>query len=290
MGDWAIVTVVSLLKYHALGNDFLVFLDPSEVPGTDDVDSDFVVSVCDRHRGVGADGILVARPAASNGGSHPPDVRLELRNADGGRAETSGNGLCCLALALVDAGVVAGRDVLVSTDAGLRLVSVMEHTGCGTATVRTEMGTLDVGPAELAPLLGPGFEARHVDVGNPHLVLVGTSLDGLDIFDIGRSLEGARQGGQNVEVIAPDGAGGLDLLVWERGAGPTEACGTGSCAAAAVGRAVGLVGDRVEVHNPGGTLLVELSGEELAPAAWLSGPVSYVMHAEIVLSEIGVLA
>ena len=290
MGDWAIVTVVSLLKYHALGNDFLVFLDPSDVPGTDAVESDFVVAVCDRHRGVGADGILVARPAASDGGLPTADVRLELRNADGGRAETSGNGLCCLALALVDAGVVTGPDVLVGTDAGLRRVSVVERTGYGAATVRTEMGTIEVGSAELVPLLGPGFEARHVDAGNPHLVLVGMSLDDVDIVDIGRSLEGARQGGQNVEVIAPDGTGGLDLLVWERGAGLTEACGTGSCAAAATARALGLVGDRVEVHNPGGTLVVELSGDALAPAACLSGPVHYVMRADIVPSAIDVLA
>jgi diaminopimelate epimerase len=294
------VTVVSALKYEALGNDFLVFLDPSELPGSDEVDAAFVVAVCDRHRGIGADGILVARPAtpgtgrASGGGVaggrladvRIADVRLELRNADGGRAETSGNGICCLALALLDSGVVPGPDVLVSTDAGARLVSVLERAGCGAAVVRTEMGTLEVGEAGRAPLLGAGFEARHVNVGNPHLVLIGASLEGVDIAEIGRSLEGARPGGQNVEIVAPDGNGGLDLLVWERGAGLTEACGTGSCAAAAAGRAAGLVGDRVEVHNPGGTLVVEVSGSERAPSVWLSSPARRVFRAQLVPSEI----
>jgi diaminopimelate epimerase len=306
MGDSAVVTVVSTLKYEALGNDFLVFLDPSELPGTDEVDAAFVVAVCDRHRGIGADGVLVARPATPDAGGNVAggdvagadvaggrlvdvrvaDVRLELRNADGGRAETSGNGIRCLALALVDSGVVPGPDVLVSTDAGARLVSVLERTGCGAAVVRTEMGTLEVGEAGRAPLLGAGFEARHVNVGNPHLVLIGASLEGVDIAGVGRSLEGARPGGQNVEVVAPDGNGGLDLLVWERGSGLTEACGTGSCAAAAAGRAAGLVGDRVEVHNPGGTLVVELSGPEGTPSVWLSSPARRVFRAELVPSEI----
>jgi diaminopimelate epimerase len=179
--------------------------------------------------------------------------------------------------------------VLVSTDAGPRLVSLIERSGSGTAMMRAEMGTIEVGPSEFAPLAGSGFQARHVDVGNPHLVLVGASLDGVDIAELGRSLEDARPGGQNVEVTALDGSQGLDFLVWERGAGLTEACGTGSCAAAAAARAMGLVGDRVEVHNPGGTLVVELSGEDLAPTVWLSSPVSRVLRAELVLSEIDVL-
>jgi len=285
------MTVVSVLKYQALGNDFLVFLDPSDLPGTDEVDAAFVVAVCDRHRGVGADGILVVRPAKADGVGRPvdgrvADVRLELRNADGGRAETSGNGIRCLALALVDAKIVPGPDVLVSTDAGPRLVTVLADNGPGSAMVRTEMGILQVGDAERAPRLGAGFEARHVDVGNPHLVLMGDSLEGVDIGDLGRSLEDAKPDGQNVEFVAPDGLGGLDLLVWERGAGLTEACGTGSCAAAAAARAAGLVGDRVEVHNPGGTLVVELTGELSAPSVWLSGPARRVLRAELFPSEI----
>jgi diaminopimelate epimerase len=291
MGDCIVMTVVSFLKYQALGNDFLVFLDPSEVPGADEVEAAFVVAVCDRHRGVGADGILVARPASAGENALPvdgrvPDVRLELRNSDGGRAETSGNGIRCLALAFVDAGVVPGPDVLVATDAGPRLVTVLARNGCGSAMVRTEMGTVGVGEAERAPLLGAGFEARQVDVGNPHLVLMGDSLEGVEIADVGRALEGARPGGQNVEIVAPDGSGGLDLVVWERGAGLTEACGTGSCAAAAAARAAGLVGDRVDVHNPGGTVTVELSGDARAPLVWLSGPARRVLRGELVPSEI----
>ena len=87
------------------------------------------------------------------------------------------------------------------------------------------------------------------------------------------------------------GRGGLDLLVWERGVGLTQACGTGSCAAAAAARAAGLVSSRVEVHNPGGTLVVELHGEDpLAPSVFLSGRASRVFRVELGPSEIDALA
>jgi len=285
------VTAATFLKYHALGNDFLVSVDPDSLPGGDELDADFVAAVCDRHRGVGADGVMTARLCDRDSRASGPDVVLELRNADGGRAETSGNGVRCLALALVDAGLVAGPEVVVATDAGVRLVSVLERTSPATALVKAEMGTLKVGSEERAPLLGGDWTARHVDVGNPHLVLIGPSLDGVDIVDLGRALEGALPGGQNIEVVAPDGGGGLDLLVWERGAGITEACGTGSCAAAAAARAAGLVTERVEVHNPGGTLVVELEGtDRLAPTVWLTGPATRVARIELAVGEIDVVA
>jgi len=291
MGDWLTVTVVSLLKYQALGNDFLVALDPAGLPGTEELDDDFVVAVCERHRGIGADGVVVVRPAGRANGGRTPDVAMELRNADGSRAETSGNGLACLALALVDAGVVPGPEVLVGTDAGGRLVTVLDRIDCATALVRTEMGSAAVGEAHGAQLLGGDFEARRVDVGNPHLVVMGSSLDGVDIAAVGRTLEQAEPGGLNIEVVAPDARGdGLDLLVWERGAGLTQACGTGSCAAAAAARAAGLVGNRVEVHNPGGTLVVELDGDDaLRPSVCLIGPASRVFRVELVPSEMEAL-
>jgi len=290
MGDWFTVTVVSLFKYQALGNDFLVALDPAGLPGNDELDKDFVSAVCDRHRGIGADGIMVVRPVRPAAGRRP-DVTMELRNADGSRAETSGNGLRCLALALLDARALPGPDVLVATDAGPRLVTVLDRLDSATANVRTEMGQLTVGPARPAPWLAGQWQARRVDAGNPHLVIMGASLEGVDIAELGRRLEHAEPGGQNVEVVAGDGGGGLDLLVWERGAGLTEACGSGSCAAAAAAHAAGLVGSRVEVHNPGGTLVVDLSGvDALSPSVCLSGPASRVCRLELVPSEIDVRA
>ncbi|MDQ6946631.1 MAG: diaminopimelate epimerase, partial [Actinomycetota bacterium] len=108
-----------LRKYHGLGNDFLILFD---LDGAQPVDAATVAAVCDRHRGVGADGLI--RVTAGDLGSIGSDVTMELRNADGSRAETSGNGLRCVARAVVDAGLVAGPDLVISTDVGDRRATV----------------------------------------------------------------------------------------------------------------------------------------------------------------------
>ncbi len=271
------MTTVSLLKYHGLGNDFLIALDPAVL-----LDADAVRQLCDRHRGIGADGLIVARLATEGA-----DVAMELTNADGSPAETSGNGLRCFALALVDSGTVKpeARTVSIETDGGVVTADILSRTSEHCAEIRVSMGLATVGPSvRPAPLLGSSYEARDVDVGNPHLVLLGSSVgctDGLDIAEIGRELEPARPGGQNVEVVAPDGTGGLDLLVFERGVGLTEACGSGSIAAAAAARASGLVGDRVPVRNPGGVVVVDLTGSPESPRVRLSGPACRVGRIEV---------
>lgn len=277
------MTTVSLLKYHALGNDFLIALDPGALTGPSEmgddgveIDKELVRSLCDRHRGIGADGLILARQ------SERADVFMELRNADGGRAETSGNGLRCLALALIDSGAVRSRNVVIDTDGGPVTALVGGRAPDGCADVTVSMGRATVGASERpAPILGAGFEARRVDIGNPHLVLIGSSLEGVDIAAVGSRLESSEPGGLNVEAVAPDGSGGLDLLVWERGVGLTEACGSGSCAAAAAARAGGLVSERVPVANPGGILVIELTGSLEEPEVSLSGPACHIARIEV---------
>lgn len=274
------MTTASLLKYHGLGNDFLIALDPtvlSSSGGNGETSKELVRHLCDRRRGFGADGLILVRPG--RGGD---SVEMELRNADGGRADTSGNGLRCLALALVDAGAVSTRTVVIGTDAGPVTASVLSRRTGDCAEVTISMGHVAVGkPLALPEGVPADFEAREATVGNPHLVLLGPSLSGFDIAEVGPRLETARPGGQNVEGVAPDGDGGLDLVVWERGAGLTEACGSGSCAAAAVARAAGLVGEEVTVRNPGGALVVELTGPLEDPEATLTGPACRIGRVEV---------
>jgi diaminopimelate epimerase len=263
-----------LTKHQAAGNDFLVVLDPD---GTTPLDPELVAVVCDRHLGVGADGVIrVVR--SSEGGQ----LVMELRNADGGVAETSGNGLRCLAQAAVDAGWVRPPTFSVRTDAGLRAVDF--RTGPdGTAFVWVSMGIPELGADgelghELESVVGDVKTARWVDVGNPHLVLVVADLLATDVMAGGAALEARRPGGANVEfVTVHPGGDEVDLRVWERGVGETLACGTGSVAAAAVTRAAGLTGDHVRVHNPGGTLVVSFAGDE----ARLGGPVHKVADIDI---------
>lgn len=261
------VPVLTFTKHHGLGNDFLVLLDLDD---RTPIDAATTRSLCDRHRGVGADGVM--RVVADAGDAH---VRLDLRNADGGVAELSGNGLRCLAQAVVDAGVVTGPEVRVRTLAGVRRLAVLERDG-PTARVSVEMGDAKVGPDQ--PQDFPDRRVRSVDMGNPHLVLLGPDPAGIDVAALGRQIEAVHPGGINVELVAlGPGEDVLTMRVWERGVGETQACGTGACAAAAAAHAWGLVGPRVTVHQPGGPAEVELGADGIV----LTGPTVRVARVEV---------
>src|SRR5437879_2852295 len=222
-----------LSKHHGLGNDFLVVLD---VDDRAPVIGKVVRRLCDRHRGVGADGMLRATRGGSLGGVDC-DVTMQLFNADGGRAEMSGNGIGCLAQAVVRAGWIRGERVVVATDAGVR-------TGRVAATEQPEVHrtTVSMGPAKVTPAeFGAAIRAANVDIGNPHLVVLVDDLDGFDIVGEGEAANRAIQGGVNLEAAARIDDATLAMRVYERGVGLTEACGTGACAVAAAAHEWGLV-------------------------------------------------
>jgi diaminopimelate epimerase len=235
-----------LAKYHGLGNDFLVLID---LEGRSPVDGATARALCDRHRGVGADGLI--RVTAAAAGDDEADVTMQLWNADGGRAETSGNGLRCLARALMDAGAVPPGPVRVRTGAG---VSVVRPYPDGRLSADMGTATLDAGAWPDEPVVEG--DRRHVGVslGNPHLVV---EVDDPAKVELAEGAPGLRD--LNVEVVAAGpGPDELTMRVWERGVGETTACGTGSGAAAAAAHHWGLVSNRVTVHQPGGALDVEL--------------------------------
>ena len=238
---------LNLTKHHGLGNDFLVLLD------TDDryaaAHEAMARALCDRRTGIGADGLLRLGP----------ELRMHLHNADGSRAEMSGNGIRCLAQAIFDQGVHGGPEVEILTDVGTKRVATRFD---GTYTV--DMGAVKVIDVE--------DRRAEVDVGNPHLVLLvaDPSAEQLEAL-------GAENPDVNVEVVRVDDVGHVTMRVHERGAGITQACGTGSCAVAAATRAWGRTGDRVVVRNPGGDLEVELRGD----TAFLTGPAAYVGRVEV---------
>ena len=247
-----------LEKYHGLGNDFLVLLD---LDGRHPLEGEEVRALCDRHRGVGADGVIRVTAGPT----------MELYNADGGRAEISGNGIRCLARAVVDAGVATGPNLSIATDAGPRDVRVGDD-----GMVSVEMGTARLHDVA-DELLPPGaLRATRVEMGNPHLVLL---IDGPPPDEVAESAAArAAADGVNVEVVTvgPE-AGTLTMRVWERGVGETLSCGTGACAAAVATRAWGLADDHVVVHQPGGDLRVNLTGETVV----LTGPAVHVCSVEV---------
>jgi diaminopimelate epimerase len=279
-----------LTKHHGLGNDFLVALE--EVDGSLHADAGLARALCDRRRGLGADGFLVgARPRAGDTGpgGRPVDVAMHLWNADGSRAEMSGNGIRCLGQALARARDEHEASYLVRTDGGLRELVVHDDADHRRAQVQATMGPVGPGPEVPAEVAERLADDRHgtVDLGNPHLVVLVADLAAVDLVGTGSWLEGRFTRGVNVEFIATgDGPDTLDLRVWERGAGVTEACGTGAVAASYLAHAWGHVGREVRVCMPGGTAEVVLPVAVEGGEPLLIGPAQHVATIEVDVEEV----
>ncbi|HEV7957969.1 MAG TPA: diaminopimelate epimerase [Acidimicrobiales bacterium] len=247
----------SLQKWHGAGNDFLV-----DVKGDGEQfwTPDRVRAVCDRTTGVGADGLLVA--------SSSDPVAMTLFNADGSIAEMSGNGARCFAGAIRRVTGATWNELLVDTMGGLKTVQLeMSSETAGRGSVA--MGEVTLGD-DLDGAWGVAY------VGNPHVVV----RDDPAMSDAAREelaeKLAAQLGGANVEFATVLGDGLVSLRVIERGVGWTQACGTGTCAVAAILRRDGLAKDRVTVENPGGTLEVQFDGDQVT----LSGPLQFIADVE----------
>jgi diaminopimelate epimerase len=254
---------VLLTKHHGLGNDFLIALDERNDRPLD-IDADLVRRWCDRRRGIGADGLIHGATPTEQQAANGIDVVMHLFNSDGGRAEMSGNGIRCLGQALARHRAIERGTIDVLTDAGRRHLAITPADGPAGASeveVSVDMGRPRPGP-RVPGALDEYFVSRHgtVDMGNPHLVIEVPDPDAVKLATEGAWLDQQFPSGVNVEYIAVDTSGtGLFLRVWERGAGVTEACGTGACAAAYLAASWGLVGDDVTVSMPGGTARVHLA-------------------------------
>jgi diaminopimelate epimerase len=248
--------MIELHKLHGLGNDFLVLLQGPGGDGPQDGAS-LARRLCDRHMGLGADGLILGRRLDASDGEGAV-MSFTLWNADGSQAEMSGNGMRCLAQAALDAGwVEEGVAFGVSTPAGRREVTV-RRTGAASIWAVVEMGRVVVTGGR-----GGVCNVDHgqllVDVGNPHLVVLGPDPATVDVARLGPELERSDPAGLNVEFVTlGPGPDTLTMRVWERGVGETQACGTGSCAAAAAVHSLGRVGRAVTVVQPGGSVAVEL--------------------------------
>jgi diaminopimelate epimerase len=282
--------ILQMSKHHGLGNDFLVLDDTDGfVNLTVEEGAALARQVCARHTGIGADGLLLGLPAPVDGSA---DVTMRLHNADGSMAEMSGNGIRCFVQGLVHSGSAADGVVRVATDAGLRVVSISSHED-GLGLVDVDMGTARIGthPVHVTADL-PVNDEQHVltvDVGNPHIVVNVAVTAGSPIGIFGPAVEAPYLDGPtrgiNVEVVSALGGGaGINMDVWERGVGLTQACGTGACAAAVVARRWGMAGDRVQVHQPGGSAEVVLGGDAQDNEVHirLIGPTIHIADLEVI--------
>jgi diaminopimelate epimerase len=256
-----VTDVLPFAKFHGARNDFVI------VDGRPDRPADgldlvaLAVQMCDRHAGIGADGLLIASPVSPDAAAAGAAARMRMLNPDGGESEMCGNGLRCFARWLADAGELPSSKVTIETGAGLLSVTLNPD-----GSVSALMGVPTVGEHALA--LSPAVDrvtvsATRVSMGNPHAVFFVPDVDAVPLERVGPRVEThpAFPRRTNVEFVQVLSFNRLRVRVWERGAGATQACGTGACAAHVAARVHGLASERATLELPGGTLEVTWPGE-----------------------------
>jgi diaminopimelate epimerase len=267
---------------HGLGNDYVV-MDPKELsfkltPKT-------IQLICNRNWGLGSDGILALTP------SKKADFGLRIFNPDGSEAEKSGNGLRIFARYLHATGKTKKQHFSVETKGGLVTIDLHVDRYGDASAVTVDMGKATFKPAALPCSLpaeeltqqpieaaGRSLTFTGVSVGNPHCVIfkhAGATWSREDLLTLGPALENHALFPKriNVQLAVPTGPKEISILIWERGAGETQASGSSSCAAASAAVRLGLVKSPVTVKMPGGTLNIEVSQDF---SLTMKGPVAEV--------------
>jgi len=257
------MTTIPFIKATACGNDFLI-IDSGHAPR--DIHA-FTRLICDRHKGVGADGVEWILPA------NDADLGVRLLNADGSEAEISGNGTRCVA-----AWYCAEKDhdsVLIRTGAGLKTCSLTARDGY-TFEFRSAMGLPEVGNPLFTELASGKTSGVTVSMGNPHYVIFVPEFElGWQAIAQQISTHPDFKHGMNVEHVKVKSANEIDVRFWERGVGETMSSGTGSCAAAVAAIHSGKASSPLRVHAPGGIQTVEWKEE-----VFLSGPARLLCRGE----------
>ncbi len=272
-------------KMHGLGNDY-VYVDCFHQPKPDG--AALARTVSPRRTGVGSDGVILILPSAT------ADCRMEMYNADGSRGEMCGNGIRCVGKYVFERGLSRNNPLRVETDAGIKTLFLSVNNGT-VRSVTVDMGepildaraipvAVDRSPVVRHPLslAGQELEVTAVSMGNPHCVLFVPDVSEAPVHHLGPLLEQhplfpARV---NVEFVAVSRPSTLQMRVWERGSGETEACGTGACAAVVAASLLGLAHRTAEVHLPGGVLGIEW--RESDNHVYMTGPAEEVFEGELV--------
>lgn len=273
--------LLEFTKMHGLGNDFVV-IDAINQSVT--LDAETVRTLSDRHRGIGCDQVLLIETAHNT----DSDFFYRIFNADGSEVAQCGNGARCFARFVHDKGMFTDKQIRVETMAGLMQLQI-EADG----QVTVDMGIPKFEPNDI-PLRRDHREAEYeinfgdntirfgaLSIGNPHAVMLVSDIDSVDVTNIGRLLESHPDFPQRVNVgfLQLIDKRHLRLRVYERGAGETEACGSGACAAMIFARQQGVVNDKVTVELRGGTLLINWTGEN-SPVR-MTGPACHVFDGRI---------
>jgi diaminopimelate epimerase len=262
--------MLPIWKAHAYGNDFLCVRQAALEGRVDDLPA-LALALCARHTGVGADGLIVFDDRNES-------VTMRLLNADGSPAEVSGNGVRCLAaIVATERGLGDRRTLRIRTDAGVKTLALLaSDRAAGRFQFRADMGAAEDVRESTLDVAGERVRAVTMRMGNPQCVVLSSALSVDRLHWLGPALQkhAAFPDGVNVELAVVETPQRVRILIWERGVGPTQSSGTGSCASAVAAAAVGRVERAVDVESPGGTQHVE----------WLpDGTVALTGWAQIVL-------
>ena len=268
-------------KYQALGNDYIVIPASSAPNGLTEAQ---VIRICDRHYGVGSDGVLLGPlPTAE------ADFRLRLFNPDGGEFEKSGNGLRAFTRYLWDEGLVSGEPFTIMTPGGQVTAQVFENG----RRVQIDMGRVSFDSRDI-PVTGPPRQVVNetmalehdmlrytaITIGNPHCVVLMRTVDKETAKRLGPIIEHEVRfpNRTNVQFMQILDRNNIRIEIWERGAGYTLASGSSSSAAAAVAHRLGLCEREINVHCPGGVIEITIREDWTVR---MTGPVTRVCHGEI---------
>ncbi len=278
-------------KYHGTRNDFVLVED---LEATLRLPQDLVAAVCDRHAGIGADGLIrVVRGDASGGAG--ADFFMDYHNADGEVAEMCGNGIRCLGKYVYDRGLTTATEIDVDSRDGIKHLTlhpvdgVVEQVTVDMGTPALRLGEIPMRGDPASTFLSQPYEvagrtylASAVSMGNPHLVLFlepGDDLEGLDVAALGSLVERRDEfpNRTNVEFVQMVDDS-IHMRVWERGSGQTLACGTGACAVMVASSLAGLTGREADVLLPGGRLHVRWGTDD---RVLMTGPATWVADGEL---------
>lgn len=271
--------MIAFSKYQGLGNDFLILegrLDQLPKSITEP-DPTWVRQVCDRRFGIGGDGLILAMPSQGQG-----DLRMRIFNADGSEAEMCGNGIRCLARFLADSDVdTPGKSWSIETQAGLirpelqsdgQLLVDMGAPFLEPSSIPTTLPMVDGLARGVAELAEQSLDVAAVGMGNPHVVVPVEDLSSIPFDEWGAALEvhPLFPAKTNVHFLQVHARDRLEIRVWERGAGPTLACGTGACATLVAAVLLGIADNFAEVMLPGGPLQIAWPGR--SGSVLMTGP------------------
>ncbi|MBC2856686.1 MAG: diaminopimelate epimerase [Cetobacterium sp.] len=261
---------MKFFKMQAAGNDFVL------INGIENEIQDYSSlskKLCDRHFGIGADGLMSCEK------TDKADIKMVYYNSDGSKGEMCGNGIRCFSKFIYDTGIVTKDTIDVKTAAGIKRVFLHLENG-EIKNIKVGMGkAIEVIEGDLT-VNSEKFEFSTVIVGVPHTVIFTEKLDVLDVNDLGRQIEVKEifPNKTNVNFVEVINENKVRIKTWERGAGRTLACGTGSCATVIVGHTLGILGNRVEVITEGGQINVTVKEDG---EIYMEGTATTVFKGEI---------